>query len=119
MPDLKKLAYSILKDKKTEATHDAIENLIIELEKSLTGRKVQILVFLEKVQRMNSFELSSAMGLKSSSNLSVHANRLRDNLLIRKYDGSEFMSGETLDMRVHYHSITAYGSELIADLGNK
>ena len=87
-----------------------------ERESCRKGRKVQILLLLEKTKRMTSKELTAAMGMVGS-NLTLYTNRLKKNGLIDIYDGSKFQRPEDVNYKYHYHSITDAGLELISDLG--
>ena len=87
-----------------------------ERESCRKGRKVQILLLLEKTVRMTSTELYTTMGLLSP-NLTIYTHRLRNNGLITIYDESKFKKASEANYKFHYHSITDLGRELIADLG--
>jgi len=80
-----------------------------------TGRKVQILILLEKTVRMTSTEILEAMNMEG--NLQNYTKRLKKNGLITIYDQSKFMKASEANYKYHYHSITDLGRELIADLG--
>ena len=88
----------------------------LERESCRKGRKVQILLLLEKTVRMTSTQLYDAMHL-ASANLTKYTHRLRDNGLITIYDESKFKRVEDRNYRFHYHSITDAGRELISNLG--
>jgi DNA-binding MarR family transcriptional regulator len=84
------------------------------------GRKVQILILLDRTDRMTWSELRDAMGLKKNDfNLVTYTNRLINNGLIEKYDGSRFLPAEEVNYKYTYFSILDAGRELIADLRNK
>ncbi len=86
-----------------------------EREACRTGRKVQILLLLEKTVRMTSKEILDAMNM--DGNLQNYTKRLKKNGLIKIYDESKFKPLKEVNLKFHYHSITDAGRELISDLG--
>ncbi len=118
MADLVSMAREVLRRQKKDTTAENIEAMREELEKCQGGRKVQVLVLLEKNHRMTSNELKEAMGLSIiGSNLTSYTKRLRDNFLIEIYNGSKFQRPEDVNYKFRYHSLTDFGLELIRDLG--
>ena len=75
-----------------------------------TGRKVQILILLEKNQRLTSTELNELCGFKKSSpNLASYTKRLRGNGLIDIYNNAPvgyayFKVIDDYSMRVSFSS---------------
>ena len=115
MADLVRMARQVLTLQKKEVGSDSIVAMVGELERCKAGRKLQILLALEKNIRMTSNELREAMGI--AGNLPQYTTSLKNNGLIRKYDESDFKPVEEANFKCHYHSITDLGRELIKDLG--
>jgi len=89
-----------------------------EKESCRKGRKVQILILLEKNERMTFGEIKEAIGYPEiSTNLGFSTKRLEANGLIETYDESRFKDPAEVNLRFKYASITEAGRELIADLG--
>jgi len=117
MADVKSIALVILRKRRMDVNTDTIDEMITELESCMKGRKVQILLILEKEIRLTAQELANAMKILDT-NLAVLTNRLKRNLLIDKYDESDFKSGDDpINLKPIYHSITDLGRQLITDLG--
>jgi DNA-binding MarR family transcriptional regulator len=87
----------------------------LELDKCKKGRRVQILILLEKNDRLKSKEISEMTGI-NHTNLSSYTKRLEDNGLITIYDESKFKKPEEANYKFLYHSITDAGRLLIANL---
>ncbi len=98
-----------------ELTPDEIKE---ELEKCKKGRKVQILILLEKITRLTSGELCELSKIRNS-NLASYTRRLEKNGLIEIYDQSRFKDPAECNYKYLYHSITDAGKQLIADLDKK
>ena len=116
MADLIKMARLVLTLQNKEVTASSISVMEEELKRCKAGRKVQILIALEKTVRMTSSELQECMGLHGT-NLTLYTKRLKKNGLIRIYDESDFKPVEEANFKFHYHSLTDLGRELISDLG--
>ncbi len=117
MTDLNPMATVILKKNKENVNRHNLENMKEELECCQKGRKVQILILLEKEIRLKSGELYNLMNLKSP-NLAIYTKRLEKNHLIEIYDESKFKRLEEVNFKFHYHSITDLGRKLISELGS-
>ena len=116
MIDLTPIATAILKKQKRKVNRVTLEEMKVELESCMKGRKVQILILLENEIRMKSYELFAAMHLKSP-NLASYTGRLKGNFLIEIYDETKFKRPEEINYKFHYHSITDLGRALIKNLG--
>ena len=87
----------------------------LEMKKCKKGRKVQILILLEKNTRLTSGELCDQSKIRSS-NLASYTRRLEENGLIRIFDESDFKDPKESNYKYKYHAITEEGRILIADL---
>lgn len=116
MPDFTSIAKTILKKQEKYIDHVSIDKMVIELKKSLKGRKIQILILLDKQDRLTALEITNLTGI-DQHNLSLYTLRMERNFLIEIYDGSKFMDPSKVNYRFRYHSNTDVGRELIADLG--
>lgn len=116
MADFVSMARGILHRQKKEINAASLEAMVEELEKCRHGRKLQVLLILEKNARLTSGDLMEKMNIVSP-NLGDYTKRLEKNLLIEIYDGTRFMDPALVNYKYRYHSITDIGRELIADLG--
>lgn len=89
-----------------------------ELERCKKGRKVQVLLLLEKNVRLTSSELYQLMNMKSP-NLTQYTYRLEKAGLIEIYDGSKFKDPAEVNYKYKYHSLTEAGRNLLDGLGKQ
>lgn len=87
-----------------------------ELEKCKKGRKVQVLILLDKNDKLTASEICELAGI-DRTNLTTVTKRLHSNGLIDIYNESRFKDPSEANYKYKYHSLTEKGRELIADLG--